>query len=274
MNEFDYLRVNRDVYDTMADARNPLCRPATDAELVDALATVDGSRWLGNSIAGKKVLCLAAGGGRQSSLYAAAGADVTVVDLSPAMLELDRRVAAERGFSLRLFETTMEDLTMLPVAEFDIVVQPVSTCYVPDIEKVFNQVARVMRVGGIYVSQHKQPTSLQASTDRNPDGGYRIEHRYYRNEPIPMAGTVSRSGQRLRERGAIEYLHRWEQIIGGMCRVGFVIEALSEPCHADESASKNSFADRASFIAPYVRIKARRVSGQPESPEPARRLIL
>jgi hypothetical protein len=53
---------------------------------------------------------LAAGGGRQSAIYATAGADVTVVDISPAMLELDRQVACRlsesvekitrRGFSL------------------------------------------------------------------------------------------------------------------------------------------------------------------------------
>ena len=259
MNDFDYLRVNRSVYDSMADAGNPLCQPASDAELSHALATLDGAGWLGSSIAGKKVLCLAAGGGRQSSLYAAAGAEVTVVDLSPAMLELDRRVAAERGYSLRVLETSMEDLSMLPASEFDIVAQPVSTCYVPNIARVFAEVARVIRGEGVYISQHKQPASLQASQQRQPDGGYRIEHRYYRNDPIPSAEVDSRAGRRLRETGAIEYLHRWEQIIGGMCQAGFVIEALVEPNHTSDDAKGNSFADRAGFIAPYVRVKARRV---------------
>ena len=64
--------------------------------------------------------------------------------------------------------------------------------------------------------------------------------------------SVSR---RLRETGAVEYLHRWEQIIGGICRAGFVVEDLIEPVHAKRDAAVNSFADRATFIAPYVRIK-------------------
>jgi ubiquinone/menaquinone biosynthesis C-methylase UbiE len=273
MNNFDYLRVNRDVYDSMAAAQNPLCRPATDAELANPLATVDAAGWLGNSIAGKQVLCLAAGGGRQSSLYAAAGACVTVVDISPAMLELDRRVAAERDFSLRLFETTMEDLTMLPAAHYDIVIHPVSTCYVPDISAVFRQVARVTRPAGVYVSQHKQPTNLQASIDRHCDGGYRIEHSYYRDTPVPSPRSASTAAKRLRENGAVEYLHRWEQIIGGMCSAGFVIEALAEPRH-DKPGSASPFADRASFVAPYVRIKARRICHQGDAPETAGKLIL
>ena len=256
------LRTNRSVYESMAAAGDPLCRPAADNELANPLAVVDAAGWLGGSIAGKKVLCLAAGGGRQSSLYAAAGADVTVVDFSGAMLELDRQVAAERGHSLRLLETSMEDLSALKSGEFDLVIHPVSSCYVPDVMKVYAEVARVLQSGGLYISQHKQPTSLQASMSCDQDGRYRLEHRYYRDTPVPPPVTVNKNSRRLREPGAIEFLHRWEQIIGGMCRAGFVIEDLVEPVHAKQDAAAGSFADRASYIAPYVRIKARRIGAE------------
>ena len=249
---------NRKVYDSMAAAKSPLCRPATDEELASPLRTVDGSGWLGSSIAGKHVLCLAAGGGRQSSLYAAAGAIVTVVDISGAMLELDRQVAAERGFHFRLIENSMESLPMLQDGEFDIVIHPVSTCYIPNVAPVFSEVGRVTRPGGIYISQHKQPVSLQASLDPNETGRYEIENTYYRTDPIPCTDSKSRNAQRLREKGAIEFVHRWEQLIGGICRSGFMIEDLSEPMHAKLEARRGSFADRANHIAPYVRIKARR----------------
>ncbi len=175
------------------------------------------------------------------------------------MLELDRQVAAERGYPLRLLETTMEDLTALQNAEFDIVIHPVSSCYVPDLMKVYAEVARVTRAGGLYISQHKQPASLQASTSPGQDARYRIEHRSYRDSPVPPPKTANKSARRLREPGATEFLHRWEQIIGGMCRCGFVIEDLVEPVHAKQHAARGSFADRACFIAPYVRIKARRI---------------
>ncbi|WP_146461626.1 class I SAM-dependent methyltransferase [Rubripirellula tenax] len=254
----------------MATAGDPLCRPAKDNELANPLATVDGAGWLGASIQGCRLLCLAAGGGRQSSLYAAAGADVTVVDLSGAMLELDRRVASERGFSIRLFETSMDDLSMLRDGEFDIVIQPVSTCYVPNLARVYAEVARVSRGGAVYVSQHKQPVSLQASMEPASGGGYPLLHTYYRhaqktNRPVPApvaskqtSAASMRAAKRLREHGAIEYLHRWEEIVGGMCRAGFVVEDLSEPFHAKPDAELGSFAHRAQFIPPYVRIKARR----------------
>ncbi len=258
MDPDEIVRNNRKVYDAMAVAQAPLCRPAKDEELANPLGTVDAAGWLGPSIAGKNLLCLAAGGGRQSSLYAAAGAKVTVVDLSGAMLELDRRVAAERGYPMRLFETSMDNLSMLHDGEFDIVVHPVSTCYLPRVQPVFDEVARVTRPGGIYISQHKQPTSLQASIEPSTPGGYRLQHRYYRDSPIPPAEPTTSVSQRLRESGAIEFLHRWEQLIGGICRAGFVIEDLSEPLHARKDATPGSFADRAGYVAPYVRIKATR----------------
>lgn len=249
---------NRRVYDRMADRGDPLCRPATEQELAQPLSVLDQAGWLGGSITGKRVLCLAAGGGRQSSLYAAAGAEVTVVDLSGAMLELDRRVAAERGYPMRVLQTSMEDLSGLDDAGFDIVIQPVSTCYVPSVAPVFAEVARVTRPGGLYISQHKQPVSLQAGFERS-GGSYPLRHEYYRDGPVPPPQSTSKSTQRLREQGAIEFLHRWEDLIGGMCRSGFVIEDLIEPLHAKPDAAINSFADRATFIAPYVRIKARRI---------------
>ncbi len=258
MNHDATLKNNRRVYDRMADAGNPLCRPATEEELSRPLSVVDQAGGLGGSIAGQRVLCLAAGGGRQSSLYAAAGAEVTVVDLSGAMLELDRRVAAQRGYRMRVLQTTMEDLSGLSDAEFDIVIHPVSTCYVPSVAPVFAEVARVTRPGGLYISQHKQPISLQADYQRSADG-YPIRHTYYRDAPVPPPAVMSPSATRLREQGAVEFLHRWEDLIGGLCRSGFVIEDLIEPLHAKANAVANSFADRATYIPPYVRIKARRI---------------
>ncbi|MBB3204725.1 SAM-dependent methyltransferase [Rhodopirellula rubra] len=251
------LRSNRECYQRMTAADAPLCRIVSDEELAEPLKTVDRIGWLGGNIRGWKVLCLAAGGGRQSCLYAAAGADVTVVDLSPAMLELDRQAAARRKYSVRLFEGSMDDLSMLPPQSFDLVVHPVSSCYLPDVAAIYAQVARVTRPGGLYISQHKSPVSLQGSMQRG-NGHYELRHDYYRTDPVPPPDMSNPVSSRLRESGAVEFLHRWEQLIGGLCRNGFVVEDLVEPLHASADAAPDTFADRARVIAPYVRIKARR----------------
>jgi len=165
---------NRRAWDEMAARRQRFTRPAADSDFVDPLATVDKIGWLGGDIRGKTLLCLAAGGGKHGPLYAAAGANVTVVDLSPAQLELDRVVAAERRLELKTVEASMDDLGMFAAGEFDIVIQPVSTCYLPCIGPIYREVARVTRAGGLYISQHKSPASLQADI-RAGSRGYEFD---------------------------------------------------------------------------------------------------
>lgn len=243
---------NQRAWDRRAQRQDTFAQPARDDEFRNPLAVLDGCGWLGGNISGKKLLCLAAGGGRQGPLYAAAGAQVTVVDISPAMLELDREVSRERKLTLRTVQTSMDDLSMFVDAEFDIVIHPVSTCYVSDVTKTYREVARVTRPGGVYISQHKQPTSLQAGMKPSP-GGYELVEPYYRSGPLPVV-----SGSRLREEGTLEYLHRWEELMGKMCRAGFVIEDVIEPNHADGDSERGSLGHRSCFAAPYVRLKARR----------------
>jgi len=248
-----YQAQNRQAWDRLARQDSQFCRVASDAECARPLDCLDSRGWLPASVEGWNVLCLASGGGWQSILYAAAGAQVTVVDLSPAMLELDQREAERRRLSVRTIQASMDDLTVLSTATFDLVHQPVSTCYVPDIATVYTEIGRVLRDGGVYISQHKTPTSLQIS-QRNPQGGYVIGLEYYQSEPLPVTQDTA-----YRETGATEYLHRWEQLLGELCRAGFVIEDLLEPLRADYSAPVGHYRHRGRFVAPYVRIKARRL---------------
>ncbi|MGD9720678.1 MAG: class I SAM-dependent methyltransferase [Pirellulales bacterium] len=243
---------NRQAWDARVRQAARFTRPAPDEEFQNPLSAIDGAGWLGPSIAGKRVLCLASGGGRQGALYAAAGAQVTVVDISAEMLALDRQVAAERGLKLRTVEASMTDLSALQPASFEIVIQPVSTCYVPDVLVAYREVARVTAPGGLYISQHKQPASLQTSVTPSPRG-YEITEAYDRTGPLPPV-----EGSPHREAGTLEFLHRWEALLGGMCRAGFVIEDVLEPVHADRTAAIGSFGHRSRYVPPYVRIKARR----------------
>ncbi len=240
---------NRAAWNRLAEGSN-FARVASDEECARPLAVLDGRGWLPMEIRGWNVLCLAAGGGWQSILYASAGANVTVVDLSPAMLRLDAREADRRKLSVRTIETSMDDLSMLEEAMFDLVHQPVSTCYVPNVEAVYREIARVLKDGGVYISQHKTPTSLQV-THRTERNQYVIGRKYYHEGPLPGCEDSS-----YRETGTVEYLHRWEELVGGLCRAGFVIEDLVEPCRADASAPVGHFKHRGRFVAPYLRMKA------------------
>ncbi|MFH5803380.1 class I SAM-dependent methyltransferase [Alienimonas sp. DA493] len=266
-----HLPRNAAAWDRLAREGSGFARVATDEQIADPRGTLDSRGWLPAELEGKRVLCLGAGGGWQSVLYAALGCRTTVVDLSEAMLDLDRREAARRGFG-SLITPVRADMSALPDdlpgAPFDVVHQPVSACYVPDLSAVYAGVARLLRPDGLYIVQHKQPASLQCFGPL-PDGGYRLGAEYHRGEgtgnrrlPDPDPHTAAAG---LREAGCVEYLHTWRQLIGDLCGAGFVIEDLTEPYHADPQAPAGSAGHRARFLPPYVRIKARRVTTPPRT---------
>lgn len=244
---------NRRAWDRLAETGSQFARVATDDECTRPLETLDSRGWLPKSVQGLRVLCLASGGGWQSILYAVAGAEVTVVDLSPQMLALDARESQRRGVHVRRIEASMDQLTMLGGGEFDIVHHPVSTCYVRDLEAVYREVARVLKVNGVYISQHKQPTSLQVA-DRDRQDRYVIGVGYYHTGPLPPVADRS-----YRESGTVEYLHRWETLIGSLCRCGFVLEDLVEPKRGDPTAPPGHYRHRGMWTPPFVRLKARRI---------------
>ena len=262
----DYRNQNQQAWNHLADSGSLFARVATDEECRQPLKTLDGRGWLPPSVAGLNVLCLASGGGWQAILYASAGANVTVVDLSESMLKLDNQEAKRRGLKIQTVHTSMDDLSMLGDESFDIVHQPVSTCYVPSLKPVYAEVSRVIRDHGIYISQHKQPVSLQIS-HRNERHQFVIGVEYYHEGALPKQQDTS-----YREKGATEYLHRLEQIVGDLCVSGFVIEDLREPKRADYKVDVTHFGYRGRFVAPYVRMKARRaarnVGGSGEEPAP------
>lgn len=259
----DYRTTNRRSWNHMADSGSQFARVAGDDECREPLKVLDGRGWLPDDVRGLDVLCLASGGGWQSVLYAVAGANVTVFDISDSMLQLDQREAQRRGLQIRTVQGSMDDLRELRDESFDIVHQPVSTCYIPDLCPLYAEVARVLRDDGIYISQHKQPISLQIS-HRSERHQFVVGVEYYHRGPLPRQTDTS-----YREKGTTEYLHRLEDLVGGLCRAGFVLEDLREPVRADYKADVTHYGYRGRFIPPYLRMKARRLPRLPDAAKSA-----
>ena len=169
------------------------------------------------------------------------------------MLDLDRAIAKKRGLNIRAVRGSMEHLSAFTQGSFELVLQPVSTCYIPTVQKLFLEVARVLSPGGLYISQHKQPASLQAEVHSSP-AGCLVSIPYLHEGPLPAIAAEAMH----REKDTVEYLHRWEELLGGMCRAGFVIEDVSEPGPGNPLAPPGSFEHRSAYLPPYIKIKARR----------------
>ena len=131
--ENDAIQFNRSAWDRMALAGDRYYRAVTAAEIADVR---EGNwhlrltptkhvplEWFGD-LKDKRVLCLAGGGARQAPVLAAAGANVTVFDLSEKQLERDREVAQREQLEIKCVAGDMRDLSVFSDESFDLIVSP------------------------------------------------------------------------------------------------------------------------------------------------------
>ena len=104
--------------------------------------------WFG-SLAGKKVLGLASGGGQQIPVFAALGAECTVLDYSEKQLESERMVAEREGYPVSLVRADMTKPLPFADESFDLIFHPVSNCYVEEVRPIFRECFRVLKPGGV-----------------------------------------------------------------------------------------------------------------------------
>ncbi|WP_324715329.1 class I SAM-dependent methyltransferase [Carboxydochorda subterranea] len=252
----DYRTINRLAWSKLVRHGCVWTRPVARDDLARARELVDPYGWV-EWKPGLEVLCLASGGGQQAVLFAASGARVTSYDLTPEQLERDRETAERFGLHVETVEGDMCDLGALVGAGrvYDLVYQPVSSDYVPDVNVVYREVARVLRAGGQYLVTHWNPIYWQL--DEQWTGGYRVV--------LPQKPGDRRvqeqweiDGRKVPV-GTVTFFHPLDDLVGGLCRAGFVIEAFREGDRGDPDATPGSWDHLRAFFPPLLAIKARRV---------------
>jgi SAM-dependent methyltransferase len=190
------------------------------------------SSWLPN-LHESRVLCLASGGGQQGPILAAAGAEVVVFDNSPRQLEQDRKVAARDRLEIETVEGDMADLGAFGNQSFDLVVHPVSNCFIPDLQPVWNEAFRVLRRGGALLAGFVNPVRYLFG-----DGVAETADQLLVANTIPYSDLDQLPGN-IRERFVaenepFEFGHTLEDQIGGQIAAGFVIAGFYEDLNPPE----------------------------------------
>ncbi len=176
-------------------------------------------------LVGAKVLGLAAGGGQQGPILAAAGADVTIFDNSPAQLGQDTMVAAREQLRLRTVLGDMADLSVFPDETFDLIVHPCSNCFVPDIRPVWREAFRVLKKGGTLLSGFANPIVFVLDPDLEAKGIFQIKY----STPYSDLALTEEERRRYTDAGeALAFGHTLEDQIGGQIDAGFVITGFYE----------------------------------------------
>lgn len=175
---------------------------------------------------GADVLCLAAGGGQQGPVLAAVGANVTVFDNSPAQLKQDQLVAERDALPLKTVEGDAADLSVLEAESFDLIFNPVSTVFMPDVRAVWGECHRALRRGGILMTGFMNPVHYIFDLYKMDEGILEVAHQ------IPYSDLTSLPKEYLDEqieKGLpVEFGHSLTDLLGGQCDAGFVITDLYE----------------------------------------------
>ena len=196
-------------------------------------------------LAGKRVLCLASGGGQQTAALSLLGARVTVFDLCEAQLAGDRRAAEHFGYEVETIQGDMRDLSRFSDESFDLVYQAISLVFVPDLREVFREVLRVLKPGGVYRSGHGNPAVMMVEPETWTGEGYLLRDTY-------RTGAIDDADAR-------EFRHGLREIFNGLIESGFAIRGVWEDprhLHHDTDAAPGSYEHMLNHVLNYFCVLA------------------
>ena len=150
----------------------------------------------------------------------------------------------------------MRDLSLLPPASFDLVWQPYSINFVPDVRVVFREVARVLRLDGTYHLQCANPFTMGLAAADWTGRGYPLELPYTDGAQLAINDphwVYDRS------RGhdilpAQEYRHTLSTLINGLVAAGFTLTHLDDSVDvpADPTAAPGSWEHFTAVAPPWL----------------------
>lgn len=232
----DFITANQKAWDKQAASQQAWSTPVDSQTIEEAkkgdweihlTPTPLNKTWLGD-IKGKKILCLASAGGQQGPLLAAAGAIVTVFDLSEKQLEQDSMVAKRNNLALTTVQGDMRHLPIFEDNSFDIIFHPISNLYIPDVNPVWQECFRVLKPQGRLLSSFFNPVVFIDDREKNPAENTIIRPRY----TMPFSEFENLSQEQIASKQAKQeafvFGHSLTDLIGGQIQAGFNIAGFQE----------------------------------------------
>ena len=185
---------------------------------------------------GLKVLCLASGGGQQAPIFAALGADVTLLDASPKQLAQDQFVAERDNLIINIVEGDIADLSAFANESFSLIFNPPSTLFVPDLEPVWGECYRVLQKGGILMTGFMNPDEFIFDVEAlDNKGDFVVKYRlpYVEYETLSQAALE----EHIRNKEMFHFSHSMEAQLGGLIKARFVITGFYEDRRPEEDGN-------------------------------------
>lgn len=261
-------------WDELVKLEVPCSRPNQNPTIEQARKNLNPNNLFGD-LKNKNVLCLASGGGQQSVEFALLGANVTVVDFSKEQLKKDEAEAKKHSLKIRIVQSDMRDLSEFKDGEFDIVYQPYSINYIPEVQKVFSEVTRVLKTGGIYSLMFHNPFVQGSWKDAcwgNQWGkdelwnnkGYPISQPYRDGEPIKIHDHTwnfeDTKGKKIKAEAPQEFRHTLSTILNSLIERKFNILRFEEYKGSNFDAKPGTWDHYITVAPPWFSLWARKMA--------------
>jgi SAM-dependent methyltransferase len=168
---------------------------------------------------GCKVLGLASGGGQQMPVFAALGADCTVLDYSKKQLESEQMVSQREGYVINVVRADMTKPLPFPDESFDLIFHPVSNCYIQDVRHVWHECYRIIKPGGRLMAGMSNGFNFIVDWD-----GTEIKYALPYN---PLKDKVLYE-QAMKLNDGVQFSHTLDEQIRGQLQAGFKLIDLYE----------------------------------------------
>ena len=179
--------------------------------------------WLGD-LEGKKVLGLAAGGGQQMPVFAALGAECTVLDYSLRQLESERLVSDREGYPIEIIRADMTKPLPFSDGTFDLIFHPVSNCYVREVEPIWRECFRVLKPGGVLLAGMDHYVNYIVDD---------TETRIVNTLPFDPLTNEEQRRQLEETDSGMQFSHTLTEQIGGQLAAGFTLLDLYEDTNGE-----------------------------------------
>lgn len=174
--------------------------------------------WFGE-LKGKKVLGLASGGGQQMPIFAALGAECTVLDYSDKQLESESVFAEREGYQIQIIKADMSKPLPFEDETFDLIFHPVSNCYVEEVQPIWNECYRILKRDGVLLSG--LDIGINYLFDEN-------EKVLINKLPFNPLKNKDHLKQLEESDGGIQFSHTFEEQVNGQLLAGFRLTSLYE----------------------------------------------
>ena len=220
----NYTEINAKTIDRWIDEGWEWGMPISHEQFVDAL----GGKWSMlltptkpvpkdwyPDLKGKRVLGLASGGGQQMPIFAALGAECTVLDYSEKQIKSDLAVAEREGYKINAIRGDMTKPLPFENDLFDLIFHPVSNCYIEDVMHVWKECCRILKKGGRLMAGLDNGFNFLFDEENEKEMKYQLPFNPLQNRKLLKSLEKEDSG--------IQFSHTLEEQIRGQLKAGFML---------------------------------------------------